>query len=175
MRSLREPSPVYFFAAMLAAEDGLFAAAERALAPHLGDVHAETGIQPWDYSSYYEEEMGRGLKRKFTFFARARDPIDIVDVKHRTMDIERELGRREGKTVRRAINIDPGYISPAKLVLSSCKDFSHRVYLGRGVFAEVTLFFMNESFTPLYHTYRDYRDREMIAFFNRTRAFLYRS
>jgi hypothetical protein len=89
------------------------------------------------------------------------------------MQIERDLGRREGESVLRNVNIDPGYINPAKLVLASCKDFSHRIYLGGGVFAEVTLFFMDGSFRPFFHTYRDYRDPEMIAFFNRARETCY--
>ncbi len=173
MRSLQTPAPVYYFTAMLAPDSGLFDIAERDLAPLVGRVKMETGISPWAHSTYYEKEMGRGLLRKFTFFSTPRDPLDIVEVKLRAREIEQALGRREGEMVFRNINIDPGYISPAKLVLSSCKDHSHRIYLGRGVFAEVTLFFRDESFRPFFHTYRDYRDPDMIAFFNGARKECY--
>ncbi len=56
----------------------------------------------------------------------------------------------------RAVNIDPGYITPANVILASTKDFSHRIYLSKGIYAEVTTIYRKEGFTKLPWTYPDY-------------------
>ena len=70
---------------------------------------------------------------------------------------------------KRRVNLDPGYLLLSRLVLSTFKDFAHRIYLGRGVFAEVTLIFREGSFRPLPWTYPDYAAPETIALFNKAR------
>ena len=74
----------------------------------------------------------------------------------------------------RTVNIDPGYITLSKLVLASTKDYSHRIYIGKGIYAETTLRFIHGSFKPIDTTYPDYRTQLAIDFFNRTRDFLKR-
>ncbi len=66
----------------------------------------------------------------------------------------------------RRINIDPGYINPERLILAKGKNFTHRVYLSKGIFADLTLIFQKGSFRPLEWTYPDYADPEIIGFFN---------
>jgi thioredoxin reductase len=70
----------------------------------------------------------------------------------------------------RLINIDPGYIDKAKLVLASTKDYAHRIYLQKGIFAEVTLTYRGNSFSPNDWSYPDYRSKEYIDIFNQIRA-----
>ncbi|MBI4006928.1 MAG: DUF4416 family protein, partial [Planctomycetes bacterium] len=72
--------------------------------------------------------------------------------------------------VSRPINLDPGYISEAKLVLASTKDFSHRIYLGKGIYAEVTLQYRNEQYESLPWTFPDYRTQQYQQFFLRVRS-----
>ena len=69
----------------------------------------------------------------------------------------------------RTVNIDPGYITEAKLVLLTAKDFSHRIYQKDGIFAESTLFFQDHSFRPWPWTYPDYASAEMVEYFNQVR------
>ncbi|MBI5756814.1 MAG: DUF4416 family protein [Nitrospirae bacterium] len=75
-----------------------------------------------------------------------------------------------GENLLRPVNIDPGYITLAKVVLASTKDYSHRVYIGKGIYAEVTLSYENKTFRPFSYTYPDYRSDEYIALFNMARG-----
>jgi len=81
-----------------------------------------------------------------------------------------ERSRRTLTTGKRRINIDPGFLSLGKLILATTKDQCHRVYLGRGIFAEVTLFYKRKTFNPWPWTYLDYKSQEYIDIFNSIRA-----
>jgi DMSO/TMAO reductase YedYZ molybdopterin-dependent catalytic subunit len=72
------------------------------------------------------------------------------------------------------INLDPGYVTEAKIVLASTKDYSHRVYLGSGIYAEVTLHYAArvKTFLSFEHTYPDFRTKESLDMFNRAREIL---
>jgi hypothetical protein len=83
-----------------------------------------------------------------------------------TNALEAKLSK-EGK---RTVNIDPGYIDMAKLVLFSTKDYTHRLYLNKGIFAEVTLYYKDDTFNPWPWTYPDYKSSEYIAIFNHIRG-----
>ena len=146
MRELGKPATAFLFTAMLGGNEDLFASAIKALTPHFGDVERESDSISWRHSNYYQEELGNDLLRKFVFFSQPIDPIDLVEAKRMTMEVEKKLGRSYSGGILRNINIDPGYMTMAKLVLASSKDFSHRIYLGQGVHAEVTLYFKDESF-----------------------------
>ena len=71
--------------------------------------------------------------------------------------------------VPRPINIDPGYVTPAKLVLATTKDRAHRIYLGRGIYAEVTLTYAKKAFQSMPWTYPDYRSEPYRRFFEQVR------
>lgn len=116
--------------------------------------------------------MGTGLLRTFVFFERLLDPEKLASVKNMTNLIEKRLSH--ATSGNRRINIDPGYITEAKVVLASTKDFSHRVYIGRNIYAEVTLQFREQgrTFVALEHTYPDFRRKDMIELFNRARGLL---
>ena len=70
----------------------------------------------------------------------------------------------------RPINLDPGYLASSKLVLASTKDYSHRTYLKKGIYAEVTLKYAKGAFEPLPWTFPDYRSKGYIDFFTETRT-----
>ena len=74
-----------------------------------------------------------------------------------------------GQTWRRRVNLDPGYVDQAKLVLATTKDRQHRLYLGRGIYGEVTLRFTGGRFEPWEWTYPDYRTPEYRVFFETVR------
>jgi hypothetical protein len=56
-----------------------------------------------------------------------------------------------------------------KLVLATTKDYSHRIYLRDGIYAEVTLYFRKGRFHPFEWTYPDYCTREYIEVFYKIR------
>ncbi len=76
---------------------------------------------------------------------------------------------RNGK---RQINIDPGYVSLGKLVLATTKDQQHRIYLKKGIYAEITLRFVDKRFVPWDWTYRDYKSKQYMEVFNKIRSML---
>jgi hypothetical protein len=125
-------------------------------------------ITPWlmfDRTRYYEKEMGWPLYRRFVTFRDLIPPEELVDKKLTTNSIE-EKYTESGK---RRINIDPGYICLERLVLATGKNYTHRIYLRHGIYADLTLVFNKGTFKSLEWSYRDYADQESIAFFNNER------
>jgi hypothetical protein len=158
----KKPGAMPFVGALYRQEEAYRAAME-GLKSLFGPVLMETEAIPWEYSLYYREELGWPISRRFAFFGTLVNEEELPDVKLRTISLEAALSR-EG---RRTVNLDPGYLTPAKVVLASTKDYSHRIYLDRGIYAEVTLIFMKGRFHPHLNTYRDYRDHAEV--FSRAR------
>ena len=132
---------------------------------------AVSSVIPFDTTHYYDEEMGPPILRQWVAFHPPVSPERLWLVKLVTNRIERQFFSRGG---RRAVNLDPGYVEPSKLVLWSTKNHAHRIYQGDGIFAEITLTFRNRGFQPLTWTYPDYRSAEALRFFGAVREKLVR-
>jgi hypothetical protein len=120
-------------------------------------------VSPWfpfDYTAYYEAEMGKPLYRRMLCFKDLINQDRIADIKQHTNEFENrfEIG---GK---RQVNIDPGYLSAERFVLATGKNFTHRIYLSKGIFADLTLIYTKGDFHTLPWTYPDYADLRMIRF-----------
>lgn len=139
MADVRKPDPAKLIVGMLSARAEAFDTLARRLCELYGPVDIESPLIPFTFTDYYEKQMGPGLLRKFIAFGKLIDPAALADIKLRTNALEAEVGPIVSTDVPRAVNVDPGYLTLAKLVLASAKDFSHRVYLRDGIFAEVTL------------------------------------
>lgn len=113
----------------------------------------------FSHTDYYKDEMGERLFRKIASFEKLIKPDLLPDIKLFTNSIEDEYLKEDGN---RIINIDPGYISMEKMVLASCKNFSHRIYLINGVYADLTLIYKDGGFQPLEWTFPDYTATIMI-------------
>lgn len=125
----------------------------------LGEILSRTDPVPFLHTTYYEREMGTGLLRYFLLFKPLRDREELPSVKLITNDIEANMS--EGG--RRTINIDPGYIALEQVVLATTKGFAHRIYLGQGIFGDLTLMHAAGTYKPLPWTYPDYGSAEMIS------------
>jgi hypothetical protein len=123
-------------------------------------------------TDYYENTMGGGLKKQFLAFQRLIDPAQLIDLKLETNHWESEYAALGRHAEPRPLNLDPGYITLAKLVLASTKDHSHRLYLGRGIYAEITLSFRSGAWQPSEWTYPDYRRMDFQNFFIQCREHL---
>jgi hypothetical protein len=146
--------PERLVVAVLASRPERLAAARAALEERFGPVEWAGDPVPWDYSAYYDREMGPGILRVFWSFERLVDPAHLATIKLATNGIEdgfRENGDRR-------LNLDPGLLSLPRFVLATTKDGSHRVPLRDGIYAEVTLVYERGEFHPLPWTYPDYRD-----------------
>jgi hypothetical protein len=139
--------------------------AVNALSRLYGTIDLESLIMPFDWTSYYEAEFGKDLKRIFLCLSELVPQDALKDIKHYTCKLEEELSSG-GK---RSVNIDPGILTAERLVLATGKNFPHRIYLGGGVYADLTLVYQKGSFCPLPWTYPDYASQEIIEFWNRVR------
>jgi len=110
------------------------------------------------YTLYYNQEMGVGIKSRLVSFAQLVHPYVLADVKLITNNIEDEF-RIDGK---RKVNIDPGYVHHAQFVLATTKYWANRVYLRKGIYADVTLTYVKGKFVPGPFTYPNYRDSSYI-------------
>jgi hypothetical protein len=150
----------------------LFSPEEKILEEVIVELQKAHGSADWvspplffDRTRYYEKEMGWPLHRRFLSFRNLIRPEEIVDIKLQTNELEKRT-LREGK---RRVNIDPGYVALERLVLATGKNYTHRIYLSKGIFADLTLVFHQGSFQTLAWSYRDYADPVVIGYFNKIR------
>ena len=135
------------------------------LSSRFGQIDLVSSWMDFNYTSYYEPEMGSPLVRRVFAFRRLIGQDELPAAKIATNQIER--GYSHGG--RRAANIDPGYMLPERFVLASGKNFSHRIYIGLGIYADLTLIYQKGSFQKLPWTYPDYADRPMQTVLERIR------
>ena len=137
----------------------------KALIPHFGKPDYVSARLPFDYTDYYEREMGASLIRRLVSFELLVRPESLPDIKRLANQMEDQY--REGG--QRRVNIDPGYISLAHLILATGKGYTHRPYLRDGIYADLTLIFSGKTFRSLPWTYPDYAGNQMIGLFNKMR------
>ncbi|MDP2755290.1 MAG: DUF4416 family protein [Nitrospirota bacterium] len=167
-RKIKSPEPSLLFIGTLYADPGTFNHSKEILEKNFGDILHTSPSIPWDYSSYYKDELGWPLFRQFIFFENLIDPGILADIKSKTNEIEDALSSED----KRRINLDPGYLTLSKIVLASTKNYAHRIYLGKGIYGEVTLIYKDGTYNPHLYTYRDYQDKTSIDIFMNARALL---
>ncbi len=125
-------------------------------------------VSPWlafNYTRYYEREMGSPLHRRVYSFNSLIGQQDLASVKMTTHQIEQAYSQ----SGRRRVNIDPGYMLHERFVLASGKNFSHRICIGNGVYADLTLIYQKGGFQQLPWTYPDYADSGMLNYLEKVR------
>ncbi len=123
-------------------------------------------------TDYYAATMGAGLRKQFFAFEKLIDPGRLAEIKLQTNAWEQQYAAVAKHAESRPLNLDPGYITLAKLVLASTKDHAHRIYLGQGIYAEITLHFRHGDWQPTQWTYPDYRRPDFQEFFTACREYL---
>jgi hypothetical protein len=167
MGTIKKALPVKLISGLIYAEEEIVNNAKDRLMKRFGAIDSESRTIPFDFTIYYEEEMGKELKRRFISFASLIDIETLPEIKIFTNQVEEELCLPNTK--KRRINIDPGYIAHEKLVLATTKNYDHRPYLQKGIYAELTYRFHQGNFQPLEWTYPDYKISESISTFNAMR------
>lgn len=165
------PVLVKIFIGMVSSDASLFEEVIKKLEVALGPSDLRSPIWNWDHTNYYFKEMGGDLKRHFIFFKRLVNPGVMPDLKLKTIEIENMYLNENGG---RKINLDPGYLDSARVLLVSSKDFSHRVYIGKGIYGEVTLVYSGNDYQILPYTYPDFKFKEYQDLFKKARR-LYQS
>jgi len=169
MWKLKAPKPVKLIIGILAADHQCLHTAVEAIDAKLGKVDLVSDVWPFDHTNYYNEETGEHILRQFVTTERLIDPGKLAKIKHRTNKLEQKLAAKLALPLPRPANLDPGIIEPSKLILATTKNYSHRIYIGKKMYAEVTLFFDKGSWRPFDHTYPDYRQQCYFDFFDKVR------
>jgi len=146
-------------------------ARERATA-EWGSIAMASPVFAFAETGYYDATMGPGLKKCFWAFERLIDPVTLPELKLASNLWEEEYARLGRHPEPRPLNLDPGYITPAKVVLASTKDHAHRLYLARGIYAEVTLYYKDRGWQHRDWTFPDYRRADYQQFFTECRNYL---
>jgi len=177
MWELKDPNPVKLIIGILAAnpstslgtsQDCLQAAIE-VLTSKFGNADLTSDIWPFTQTDYYNKETGENILRQFVSIEQLIDPGDLAKIKHQTNKLEQKLAKSLALPVPRPVNLDPGIIEPSKLILATTKNYSHRIYIGKKMYAEVTLIFDKGAWCPLPYTYPDYRQKCYHDFFSKVR------
>lgn len=145
--------PCKLFIGAFYSDENFLIKAKEEMEKNIGEIDFESEIFDFIYTNYYEKEMGKNIKRIFYSFKELIDPSKIVDIKYITWDIEKKF-TLEGK---RKVNIDPGYMDYFKVVLVSFKEGGYKVYLGKGVYADITLWYEKGKFRPLLTSFPDFK------------------
>ncbi len=136
-----------------------------------GPIEREYGpLSVNQFTDYYTNEMGTNISKLYLVFSNLVQRSLLPSIKNFTNSIELQFGNSE----ERKVNLDPGYISNDKMVLATTKDFYHRLYLGDGIYGEVTLHYRQGKYRYFSWTYPDYKEREVQKFLEQARAKLVR-
>ncbi len=165
MGEIKIAERVMLIAGFLSSDDQLLAQAKAMMIEQCGPIAEESAPIDFIFTDYYTAEMGFGIERSYAAFQTLIEADTLPQIKVLTNNIEATLSQAG----RRKVNIDPGYLNLSKLVLASTKDYAHRLYLSRGIFAEVTLQWQYKHFIDLPWTYPDYRSDYAKQFFTKAR------
>lgn len=161
----RPPDPAKLVVGVLLRETDTL---ETVVEPLVGAFGPPDLVSPWlpfHYTDYYRREMGGPLRRRIFAFARLAAPDGLAEIKRTANDLEQRF-LRDGN---RRFNLDPGFVTRERLVLATGKNFTHRIYLGKGIFADLTLIYTGGDFRPLPWTFPDYADRPAKTFLRQVR------
>jgi len=136
------------------------------LSARFGPIDHESEGIPFDFTGYYQKELGPDILRQYISFKDLIDPGALAAIKLATNRMEEEL-MEDGV---RKVNLDPGYLDLSKMVLATTKDATYRVYLADGISGQSTYYFQGGTYHPWEWTYADYRAESSISFFNRVRS-----
>lgn len=154
------PAPAKLVIGLFMKDKALLEAVAAQLAESFGPVDLISRWFAFDFTGYYEPEMGRPLYRRMLGFKTLIAQEALSAIKHRTNSLEASCSLDN----RRRINIDPGYLLLERFVLATGKNFSHRIYIGQNIYADLTLTYSKGSFQTLPWTYPDYASPEIRQF-----------
>ncbi|MEA3487130.1 MAG: DUF4416 family protein, partial [Thermodesulfobacteriota bacterium] len=156
------PEPVKLISSVFSGSRDILNKTITRLSKEFGGLDYISALVPFEYTDYYAKESGHSLVRRFISFENLVSPDTLPGIKLFTNKVEEKF-MKDGN---RIVNIDPGYISGAHLILATGKAYTHRPYIRDGIYADLTLIFIKHTFRSLEWTYPDYSDGNTIAMFN---------
>lgn len=162
MGRISEFNKVKLFCGLIFAETGAAEKAKMELADHFSAIDSQSALIPFRATDYYRVEMGEPLFRQFVSFAGLLDPQRLPGIKWFTNRLEERFLSDGSRTV----NLDPGYLSDANVIIATSKNHFHRVPLRRGIYAHLEYVLKNKQLEFLPWTYPDFKQPEYLAFFS---------
>jgi hypothetical protein len=156
----KAPKPAKLVIGLVMKEKRLVEKITAELIEALGSIDMVSPWFPFDYTDYYESEMNAPLFRRMLTFKELIKQSSLADIKNLTNEIESNYSMEE----KRLVNIDPGYMLKERFVLATGKNFAHRIYIGKKIYADLTLIYTKGDFKKLPWTYPDYTDKNMLSF-----------
>ena len=170
MGKISNHRPVFLIAAVTSRFKEAFDWGKQQTKSEWGNIWEMSELFDFSETKYYEKSMGTNLSKQFWVFESLVDPADLPGFKIFSNQLEESFANDFESEVERPLNIDPGYITEAKLVLATTKDRDHRIYLDKGIYAEVTLFFNRGEWKTRPWTYPDYQRKDFQDFFTHCRS-----
>lgn len=161
----RKPQPAKLVIGVLVNDKALMPEVAEKLEHAFGAMDMISAWMDFDFTEYYAKEMGSPLYRRMMTFGQLIRQKDLPSIKLATNDMEQSYA--DGG--RRCVNIDPGYLLYERFVLATGKNYSHRIYIGQRIYADLTLIFQLGAYQTLPWTYPDYADQRMIWFLKQVR------
>jgi hypothetical protein len=170
MGEIKIPPKAKLFIGVISFTSEILPEVKKIIVSNWGEVDLESEIFLFNKTDYYKKEMGENLVKKFFSLKKLIPREEIVDIKLKTNQKEKEFKVRKDWQGR-DINLDPGYLTLSSVTLATTKDYRHRIYLGKGIYIENTLYYdaKKKSFVEWEWTYPDYRTFEYKEFFNKMR------
>jgi hypothetical protein len=165
MSKLQIPKPAKLVVGLFMNDKDLLEPAARDLSDGFGSIDLAGPWFDFDFTNYYAPEMGAPLFRRMLAFQKHIQQHQLADVKLITNKIEQKYSENG----RRRINIDPGYLTAERFVLATAKNYTHRISIGSGIYADLTLIYTRGAFQTLSWTYPDYAQKNMLDFLERVR------
>jgi len=165
---LKAPFGLLFFA-ITVNDKNLFKIIEKIITKKYGNILFESEILNFDEkTNYYKKEMGEKLWKKYYSLEPIISLENIFQYKHDSNELEDQFSNDN----KRNVNIDPGYITLFNFSLLTTKGYSHRIYLERGIYSEITLIYKNKKYEYLPWTYPDYKSDDVLKLLEKSRIFL---
>jgi len=161
----KTPGPAKLIIGIFMKDKRLFPDVTEKLVMRFGGIDM---VSPWfafDFTDYYESEMGTPLFRRILVFKTLIQQEAMAGIKLTTNAIERDDLNKNG----RRVNIDPGYLLRERFVLATGKNFAHRIFIGEGIYAELTLIYQKGAFKKLPWTYPDYGSESILSYLMKVR------
>ena len=168
MGQLTSHYPVLLIAAVTSRYESAIQWSITQAAKQWGAVQLKSDVFDFTETGFYAKTMGLDLRKQLVAF-QFTDPAALADFKIASNLWEEQYAASHPHPETRPLNIDPGYITEAKLVLATTKDRDHRIYLRDGIYAEVTLHYQQHKWTQSRWTYPDYQRDDFQSFFTECR------
>ena len=161
----QKPKPAKLVIGAILKEKSLIYPVAKDLTEEFGFTDMVSRWFPFNFTTYYETEMGAPLFRRMLVFETLIEQDTLPGIKIFTNNLELKYSKNN----KRMVNLDPGYMLRERFVLATGKNYSHRIYIGKRIYADLTLIYTKGRFQVLPWTYPDYAEENMLTYLEQVR------